>query len=313
MKQNSFSHQILVTLILIAPLVSSSHGEVTSEKSDGRLNFFASGKPVLSYNYEIMQPPEGVDKIYQRSGFIHPLYSPSGKVLTDGFPIGHVHQHAVFSAWTQATFKHQVVDFWNQHKKLGTVKHVDLSVDDDSFEAELQQVSLKRGPAINEEWDVEIEEGDESFIVDFEIEQSCATNDEVYFHPYHYGGFGLRGSAHWSEEDEKHFEGRMKVLTADGITDIEQSNHTTPGWIAVYGDIDGETAGFVVMDHPSNFRYPQPIRVHPRMPYFVFTPVFKGSFILKPGFTYEAKYRIITFDGEPDAGKIEAWYKDYAE
>jgi hypothetical protein len=103
----------------------------------------------------------------------------------------------------------------------------------------------------------------------------------------------------------------MKVLTREGITGMEESNHKTPGWIAVYGKIDGEMAGFVVMDHSSNFRYPQPVRVHPSMPYFVFTPVYKGSFILKPGFTYEAQYRIVTFDGEPDAETIEGWYKNF--
>lgn len=313
MKQNSFSQPFLAFILIILSSAALSTAELSSERKDGQLTFFASGQPVLSYNYDTVQPPEGMDKIYARSGFIHPLYSPAGKVLTDPFPIGHVHQHAVFSAWTQATFKHQVVDFWNQHRKLGTAKHVDLSHKEDSFEAKLQQVSSRRGPAIDEEWEVNIDEGEDTFIVDLKIEQSCATEDEVYFHPYHYGGFGFRGSAHWSEEDEEHFEGRMKVLTADGISDIEESNHTTPGWIAVYGQIDGDMAGFVVMDHPSNFRSPQPIRVHPRMPYFVFTPVFKGSFILKPGFTYKAKYRIVTFDGEPDAKLIESWYREYVE
>ena len=103
----------------------------------------------------------------------------------------------------------------------------------------------------------------------------------------------------------------MKVLTADGTTNVEASNHTSPSWIAAYGTIDGEEAGFVVMDHPSNFRYPQPVRVHPRMPYFVFSPVVKGSFILKPGFTYEAKYRIVSFDGTPNKVEIDDWYVAY--
>jgi len=302
----TFSHLYFLTVPLPA--------EVTSEISDGQVNFFASGKPVLSYHFETVQPPEGMDPIYARSGFIHPLHSPSGKILTDAFPIGHVHQHAIFSAWTQTTFRHQVVDFWNQHKKLGNVRHMNLGpVEPDGFEAELQQFSLKRGPAIDEGWKVEIQETANTFIADFKIEQSCATNHEIYLHPYHYGGFGFRGSAHWSEEDETHYEGRMKVLTGDGITDIEESNHTTPGWVAVYGTIDGKTAGFVVMDHPDNFRYPQPVRIHPRMPYFVFSPVVKGSFILKPGLTYEAQYRVVTFDGEPDAKTIEAWYQEYTK
>ena len=170
---------------------------------------------------------------------------------------------------------------------------------------------MKTGPAIDEEWEVKVRDSEDPFIIDIEIEQKCATADEVYLHPYHYGGFAFRGSGHWSPEDEAHFEGSMKILTGEGITNIEDSNHTSPGWIAVYGKIDGKEAGFVVMDHPSNFRYPQPVRVHPKMPYFVFTPVVKGSFILRPGLIYESDYRIVTFDGEPDAETIKGWYETF--
>ncbi|MBH53858.1 MAG: hypothetical protein CMI18_05865 [Opitutaceae bacterium] len=298
-----------LTLLLAT---SSVNAAVTSEQSDGQITLLNKGEPVLTYHMDTAVPPDGVEKHYKRSGFIHPLYSPNGKILTDDFPIGHVHQHAVFSAWTRATFKHEVVDFWNQHAQLGTANHVELeSVEEDSFSAKIQQVSLKNGPAIDEKWNVSVSPSPSPFIIDIKIEQKCATNDEIYFHPYHYGGFGFRGSAHWSSEDKERYEGSMHVLTSEGIVDVESSNHTRPNWIAVYGKIHGKHAGFVVMNHPSNFRSPQPIRVHPRMPYFVFTPPVSGSFILKPGFTYSAQYRIVTFDGTPDEKKIEKWYRDY--
>ena len=294
-------------------LTVSAMSEVNSEATDEEVRISVSGKPVLTYHTATVQPPEGMEKVFARSGFIHPLYSPSGKVLTDDFPIGHVHQHAIFNAWTRTTFNHEVVDFWNQQGGLGMVKHTNLgTVKENSFEAKLQQVSLKQGPVIDEEWEVKVRDSEDPFIVDIDIEQECATTDEVYLHPYHYGGFAFRGSAHWSPEDEGHYEGSMRVLTSDGTTDVEASNHTSPEWIAVYGLIDGEQAGFVVMDHPSNFRHPQPIRVHPKMPYFVFSPVIKGSFILKPGFTYESKYRIATFDGTPNKSQIDGWYKTFS-
>jgi hypothetical protein len=299
----------LATMLLgLLPLAS----QVRITETDEAVHVFVADKPVLTYNTDTVQPPEGVERLYERSGFIHPLYSPSGKVLTDAFPIGHVHQHAIFNAWTRTTFKHEVVDFWNQHGGTGTVKHSKLgSVKDNSFEAELQQVSLKQGPALKEEWEIKVKDSRDPFIIDLEIEQECATENEVYLHPYHYGGLAFRGSGHWSPEDEARYEGSMKVLTGEGVSSIEDSNHTRPKWIAVYGKIEQAQAGFVVMDHPSNFRYPQSIRVHPRMPYFVFSPVIDGSFIIKPRVTYQANYRIITFDGEPDVERIEAWYKDF--
>jgi hypothetical protein len=318
MLKNNMKNTVIISFILLASAISLGTNfladDVKTKVTDEAIHITISGKPVLTYNIETVRPPEGTEKYYARSGFIHPLYSPSGKVLTDGFPVGHVHQHAIFSAWTQATFKHEVVDFWNQQKETGTAKHIGLGeVNQNSFEANLQQVSLKNGPAINEEWDVQVQNSTDPFIVDLELKQSCATADEVYLHPYHYGGCGFRGSAHWNSEDKDNFEGEMKVLTGDGITDKIDGNHANPRWVAVYGLIKGQEAGFVVMDHPSNFRYPQPIRIHPKMPYAVFSPVVEGSFILKPGFTYGSRYRIATFDGAADKDKIDAWYQDFIQ
>ena len=306
-KRTAFTTAQLVLLCL--PLTA----KVTSKLTDDTITMHVSGKPVLTYNLETVTPPDGLDKIYARSGFIHPIYSPTGKILTDPFPIGHVHQHALFNAWTRATYKHEVVDFWNQRGELGNVKHVDLGpVNQDSFEANLLQYSLEQGPALNERWTVTVQDSGNPLIFDLEIEQSCATSDEVYLHAYHYGGFAFRGSAHWSSEDEAHYEESMQILTGEGKRSIKKSNHTRPRWVAVYGSIDGDPSGLVIMDHPSNFRFPQPVRVHPRMPYFVFSPVVEGSFIIKPGLNYKAKYRIATFDGKPNAKSIEEWYTAFA-
>jgi len=306
---------LALSLIFLLGLsgLNSVHADVKTKAEDGTIEISISGKPVLAYHIETVSPPEGTDEVYARSGFIHPVYSPSGKVLTDDFPVGHVHQHALFSAWTRATFKHEVVDFWNQHGGTGNSEHVKIgAVGESSFEVDLRQVSNRNGPAIQERWSVNVADSSDPFVIDIEIEQESATSEEVYLHPYHYGGFGLRGSSHWNGEDEGNFEGAMKVLTSDGVTNIEESNHTRPRWIAVYGPIDGTDSGLVIMNHPTSFRYPQPVRVHPKMPYFVFSPVVEGSFILKPGMTYNASYRIVTFDGAPDAARIEKWYEEYA-
>lgn len=287
--------------------------DVEATVGDKSIDVSVSGKPVLTYHSGTVMPPDNMDEGYARSGFIHPIYSPSGRILTDDFPVGHAHQHALFSAWTRATFKHEVVDFWNQQGGTGGARHVDaLAKNDSSFEVDLLQFSHKGGPAIDEHWVVNVRDSNGPFIIDIEVEQDCASDEEVYLHPYHYGGFGLRGSSHWNEEDKDNFEGMMKVLTSEGITDIKASNHTRPRWVAVYGPIDGVESGLVIMNHPASFRYPQPVRVHPKMPYFVYSPVVAGSFILKPGMTYKAGYRIVTFDGAPSAERVEKWYEEYA-
>ena len=83
-------------------------------------------KPLLFYHTKDAMPPVDSPAYYRRSGFIHPLYSPSGSILTDDFPADHAHQHGIFMTWVNTTFRGQFLDFWNQHKKTGTVEHVEV-------------------------------------------------------------------------------------------------------------------------------------------------------------------------------------------
>ena len=55
---------------------------------------------------------------------------------------------------------------------------------------------------------------------------------------------------------------------------------------------------------PTTFRYPQPVRLHPSKPYFVFAPEVLGEFSIEPEQTYESRYRYVVFDGtlSPEAG-----------
>ena len=74
------------------------NNEIIIKKSAGALLVTKNNKPIL--NYQIAeQLPVGISEHYKRGGFIHPLYSPNGKILTDDFPEGHTHQHAVFFAF----------------------------------------------------------------------------------------------------------------------------------------------------------------------------------------------------------------------
>ena len=64
-----------------------------------------NGKHVLTYQISDAVP-DGVEPKYARSGFIHPITTPSGKVLTDDYPLPHhSHQHGLFFAWRKGKFK----------------------------------------------------------------------------------------------------------------------------------------------------------------------------------------------------------------
>jgi hypothetical protein len=66
------------------------------------------------------------------------------------------------------------------------------------------------------------------------------------------------------------------------------------------------------MDYPQNFRYPQPVRIHPEEPYFVYAPMQLGEMRIEPGSPYTARYRYVTYDGEPDTELLNRLWNDYA-
>jgi hypothetical protein len=103
-----------------------------------------------------------------------------------------------------------------------------------------------------------------------------------------------------------------RFLTSEGKT-RENGNETRAKWCYVGGDVDGKPAGIAILCHPDNFRFPQPVRIHPDEPFFCFAPSQLGDWKIEPGKPYGAKYRFVVTDGEPDAKEIERLWRDYAE
>ena len=285
---------------------------VTIEKKENGLLVKVKNKPVFFYHTKEAMPPPDSPASYRRSGFIHPLYSPSGKIMTDDFPAGHAHQHAIFTAWTNTTFKKSSVDFWNQHSKKGTVEHIEI-VDlvegpvVSQVKTTLRHKSLQFGEVLKEKWTLTIYPVSDYFLFDLESEQQNTTDDTLFLNAYHYGGFGFRGSAQWNVEDRKNFRNRWNVLTSEGMKD-SAANASHARWVDVWGKIDDEIAGVTVFDHPANFRYPQAIRVHPVMPYWAFSPVVDGPFFIAPGASYHSRFRYYVHDGHSPATLIEAFH-----
>ena len=64
-------------------------------------------------------------------------------------------------------------------------------------------------------------------------------------------------------------------------------------------------AGVAMMGNRKNFRHPQPIRIHPTMPYFVYTPSVLGDFSIAPDEVYSSDYRLLIYDGLPPKNLID--------
>ena len=295
---------------------------------DGQLKLRTNEKPVLTYHLEEVMPPEGNPAYYRKSGFIHPIHSPGGQVITEGFPEGHMHQHGFFFAWVKTVFEGRTPDFWNQHQQSGRVAHESLLDSTSgpvfaSFSTSLihSDISAADGPkkVLDETWTVRVYALEEAFLFDLESVHTCATDSPLILPEYRYGGMGIRASSQWFDGEQSYKNqtppnrqgsGQGGFLTSEGKERIE-GNHTRPTWVQMDGKIDGADVGLVAMGHPENFRYPQPIRIHPSMPYFCFAPMVAGDFAIEPGKPYHSRYRFLVFNGTPKPQQIEQTWQDY--
>ncbi|NIP24453.1 MAG: hypothetical protein GWN67_29320, partial [Phycisphaerae bacterium] len=128
------------------PNMKTSKVEVT--KDDSVLQIRKGDTKFLQYNHAPVPPPEGKNPLYTRSGFIHPLWSPTGDVLTEIHPADHIHHVGIWMPWTKTKFEGKEVDFWNLAQGDGTVRFVKfLSTTSGpvygGFKAEHEHVALK--------------------------------------------------------------------------------------------------------------------------------------------------------------------------
>ena len=301
-------------------------------KEANTLTLKVGDRPVLTYQAAIAQPPAGIDPVFARGGFLHPLQTPSGAVVTDDFPPDHPHQHGVFLAWVDTTFEGRHVDFWNQKAKTGRVAPEDShrafhnSAAGGPVFGELlaslnhDDLSAPGEPAlvVHEFWLIVVYNLAGAFVVDFTSAQHI-DNHPLTINKYHYGGFGLRGNRQWLDPTaqgdaapDPSKSGRSDFRTSDSKHRAD-GNHTRPRWVDLSGRVDGKVAGVSVLDHPSNFRFPQPVRLHPNKPYFCFAPMVDDAFTMTVGHPHVSRYRLLLHDGPPDQAAIERIWHDYAE
>ena len=147
------------------------------------------GAPILRYNYAVTPAPEGVRAVYARSGYIHPLCTPSGFVLTTIQPRDHRHHYGLWNPWTRAEYDGRVYDLWNLGDSLGTVRarQVDAVYEGDAmcgFDATLDHVAFTPGGEtviLNEQWQVRAQLAPEGYLVDFTSLLKPATDKPVCF------------------------------------------------------------------------------------------------------------------------------------
>lgn len=297
---------------------------VTATRDGGAVRIATDGREMLRYQGEKTALPEGFEPQFQRGGYIHPVTTPAGKAVTDDYPKNHKHHHGVWSPWTKTKFEGRTPDFWNMGAKTGTVEFVEMGETWSGpvaagLSAKHRFVDLSAKPepkpALNETWTITAYhggagaapvEGDSFHIFDLRSVQTTAGDSPLVLPQYHYGGMGFRGSGAWDGKD------KSQMLTSEG-KDRANGNESRGRWVAISGMLDGKGAWCAMLCSPANFRFPQPLRLHPGEPFICWAPQQLGEFSIEPGKPYTMSYRFIAGDGKLDAKLIERLWADYAE
>ena len=292
---------------------------------NGDLKLKFGDQSLIHYRYEMKLPPEGVDKLYQKSGYIHPIISSKGDTLTRIQPPDHYHHYGVWGPWTRTRINDRRVDFWNLKDGQGTVlfksfKNIMAGSIYGGFVAHQEHFNLtsKKGTklALNENLTVKVWKNNNpnQYFIDYTTKFSSPLERGILFEAYRYGGgLGFRFKEQWDKEN-------CEVITSEG-KNRASADGTLAKWCIVYGDASvGEgITGVLFMSHPNNRSHPEPMRIWPMNAnkgrgdmFFEFCPIRHKDWKIEPQKSYELNYRMLVFDGKITPQEAEQHWKAFA-
>ena len=304
-------------------------------------------RAVLRYNYGIVQQIEGRTGPYDRSSYIHPVWTPAGKVITGDFSPEHIHQRGIFFAWTKAVFGELETEFWGLGQSAGRILVDDLgpSVMDGPVFACI--VVYNKGHVegrtyFKEIWVIRIYALSEEDIWLFDVHIHQVPTDpqkpqsppkkavSMVLPKIYYGGMSFRGPSEWLGFNSKDVaraiasgvefkdvkwlppDVSLDVLTDEG-RDRKSGDRNSARWIDYTGPLGDDWGGLVMFDHPSNPRYPTPLRVHPELPYFCYALVQNESYTVSSNEPLNLVYRFLIHSGRPRQQVNERFARDFVD
>jgi len=154
------------------------------------------------------------------------------------------------------------------------------------------------------------QENQDFFVVDFKFRMNSANESPVKLLEYRYAGFGWRTTEQWNNKNSM-------VLTSEDKT-RKDADGSKARWCIVQGEIDNDYAGAVMMSFPTNYNFPEPLRIWPEDQYnrgdmFAnFCPTKDMDWLIKPHQDYLLKYRLLVFNGRIDKEKAESAWQYFA-
>ncbi|MCK4921691.1 MAG: PmoA family protein [Bacteroidales bacterium] len=312
------------TFVLIKDTLEEQNLQIRVQKTQDELKLTDNKRNILNYRLSEKLPPEGIDTIYRRSAYIHPLWSPGGEILSRIQPPDHFHHYGIWNPYTLTHINDREIDYWNLAKGLGTVRFAGLlsTIEGNLFGGfSVHKEHIDFGASefkrvnINETLEVRYwscSKRENRYIIDYSTRLSNAIKDTIIFDAYRYGGgIGFRATQKWRRET-------CTVLTSEGKDRLE-ADGSRARWCIIEGisSVDEGRSGILFMSHPFNREHPEPMRVWPLKSnegqmFFEFCPIRHKEWKILQGKVYSLKYRMIVFDGEISAEKAEMYWNSFA-
>tara|TARA_Y100001934_G_C12268287_1_gene733521 strand:- start:127 stop:1080 length:954 start_codon:yes stop_codon:yes gene_type:complete len=298
------------------PMVAAGTEAITLKQSPRSLQLMRGKTPILVYHTADVPSPKGVDSVFDRSGFIHPLHAPSGGVVTGIHPIDHYHHLGLWHAWVKTEYDGKKgPDFWNLKGRTGRVRHAGIvALRKAGFTVAQEQVAYLDGPnkkpatLLAETLAVDTKFISGANVIDYVLTQKNVSPKPLVFPAYRYGGgIAFRGPHTWNKDNSDY-------LTSKGL-DRTNSHTSRARWVAMFGPAtneNGRNATVAILCHPENRDAPQHIRTwnNGKM-FFNYVPTQETGWSIAPGKSHILRYRIIVLDGKANATIIESFWKNY--
>lgn len=243
--------RVVLLLVALAAAVGAQSPFRFRDISPESVELAESGKPVYVYNYGVMRKA-GVPEDRARCCYLHPVYAPSGTVLTDDFPPDHYHHRGIFWAWPIVTVGGERYDLWTLRgirqqfmrwlaREAGE-REARLAVENAWMVRDRavvrETVEIITRPAAGERREMEFRLAFEALNGPVELLGEPAENKG-------YGGFSVR------------FAPREKtVITTDAGTEKQDSNMARHAWAQLEALFAGRRAGLRIDIDPANPDFP---------------------------------------------------------
>ncbi|QDT63203.1 DUF6807 domain-containing protein [Calycomorphotria hydatis] len=302
---------LLLTLAPHAALLADDASTVKLTEADDTVEVTINGKPFTTFHSSDELPKP----------YFHPMLTAAGHNITrDLVPLGvdrkeakkmgmdHPHHRGL---WV-AVEKVNGLDHWHEASTIRNVstKVVKAEGNPVILETENHWLDDQKQPVLKETTTVRIY-ADRLITYDIDLE---AVSGSVEFQDTKEGFFSFRMA------DKLRAKNDTGVITnADGATEEKGCWGIPSNWVDYSGQLDGDTVGAAIFDHPDNFR---PARYHVRA-YGLFTasPFGESAYTngklkadpvrLQPGKDLHLKYAIYVHDGDLTAADVAGRYQSY--